>query len=198
MKDVLNYKSFIGSVHFSSDDKVFHGKIEGIDDLVSFEGDSVSEIIKAFHEAVDDYIKLCKEAGKQPLRSAKGSFNIRMSPELHRKTLEKAAQSGISLNQFIQNAVMAEIPDYDTPFWGKLRGLRKFYEHCSPNRGTEKMITAISNILTSTNFEFQKERLLELKRFFNQYKGDPVFSELVKEIDAYLKKPSGRMTMTPV
>ena len=65
MKDVLTYKDFIGSVHFSAEDKVFHGKIEGITDLVTFEGKNVDELIKAFHEAVDDYIALCKEAGKE-------------------------------------------------------------------------------------------------------------------------------------
>ena len=38
MKDVLTYKGFLGSVHFDSDDQAFHGKIEGIEDLVTFEG----------------------------------------------------------------------------------------------------------------------------------------------------------------
>ena len=44
MKDVLNYKGFIGSVHFSADDKVFFGKVEGINDLVTFEGETVKEL----------------------------------------------------------------------------------------------------------------------------------------------------------
>jgi hypothetical protein len=35
MKDKLHYKDFIGSVHFSEEDAVFYGKIEGINDLVS-------------------------------------------------------------------------------------------------------------------------------------------------------------------
>ena len=74
MKDVLTYKGFIGSVHFSAEDKVFHGKIEGIDDLVTFEGQSVDELLKAFHEEVDDYIKLCKEMDKEPMRSYKRKF----------------------------------------------------------------------------------------------------------------------------
>ena len=52
MKDVLTYKDFLGSVHFTAEDKVFHGKIEGIRDLVTFEGRSVAELTKAFHEAV--------------------------------------------------------------------------------------------------------------------------------------------------
>jgi predicted HicB family RNase H-like nuclease len=48
MKDVLNYKGFIGSVHFSADDNIFYGKIEGITDLVTFEGETVKELTEAF------------------------------------------------------------------------------------------------------------------------------------------------------
>ncbi len=109
MKDVLTYKGFIGSVHFDAADEVFHGKIEGINDLVTFEGDSVKEIIKAFHEATDDYVKLCEEAGKEPLKSAKGSFNVRITSEMHKKAIEKAALMGISLNQFVQKAIADEV-----------------------------------------------------------------------------------------
>lgn len=109
MKDVLTYKGFIGSVHFSAKDKAFHGKIEGIDDLVTFEGQSVDELLKAFHEEVDDYIALCKETGKEPMRSYKGSFNVRISPETHRKVVEKATKMGLSLNQLVQKAIEKEL-----------------------------------------------------------------------------------------
>ena len=109
MKDVLTYKGFIGSVHFRAEDKVFHGKIEGIDDLVTFEGQSVDELLKAFHEEVDDYIKICKEIGKEPTRSYKGSFNVRISPETHRKIVEKATRMGLSLNQLVQKAIEKEL-----------------------------------------------------------------------------------------
>jgi predicted HicB family RNase H-like nuclease len=109
MKDVLTYKGFMGTVHFSAEDKVFHGKIEGIDDLVTFEGHSVEELIKAFHNEVDDYIALCKEMGKEPIRSYKGSFNVRISPEMHRKAVERATKKGLSLNQFVQTAIEKEL-----------------------------------------------------------------------------------------
>ena len=105
MKDVLTYKDFLGSVHFSAEDKVFHGRIEGITDLVTFEGKNVDELIKAFHEAVDDYIALCKEAGKEPLRSCKGSFNVRVPSELHMKAIKQATILGISLNQLVHKAI---------------------------------------------------------------------------------------------
>lgn len=109
MKDVLTYKEFIASVHFSSIDNLFHGKIKGINDLVSFEGESITELTNAFHQAVEDYIELCKAVDKKPLKSCKGNFNVRVSPEVHRKALEMATIKGISLNQFVQKAIEKEL-----------------------------------------------------------------------------------------
>ncbi|MEK6725669.1 MAG: type II toxin-antitoxin system HicB family antitoxin [Deltaproteobacteria bacterium] len=109
MKDVLTYKDFTGSVHFSAADEVFHGKIEGIRDLVTFEGQSVAELTTAFHEAVDDYLELCKELGKEPEKSYKGSFNVRVPFDLHRKAVEKATRLGISLNQLVQKALEEKV-----------------------------------------------------------------------------------------
>lgn len=105
MKDVLHYKGFIGSVHFSAKDDVFHGKLEGIEDLVSFEGKRVDELKKAFYAAVDDYLELCKEIGKEPERTYKGSFNVRIPAELHRRAMQSASLMGVSLNQLVQKAM---------------------------------------------------------------------------------------------
>lgn len=105
MKDTITHKGYLGSVHFNSGDKVFHGKIEGIDDLVTFEGKSVNELMRAFHDAVDDYIQFCEEVGKEPEKSYKGSFNVRISANLHRRAAEKAALMGMSLNQLVQKAI---------------------------------------------------------------------------------------------
>ncbi|MDO8446797.1 MAG: type II toxin-antitoxin system HicB family antitoxin [Deltaproteobacteria bacterium] len=109
MKDVLIYKDFTGSVHFSAADEVFHGKIEGIRDLILFEGQSVAELTTAFHEAVEDYLELCKEVGKEPEKSYKGSFNVRVPLDLHRKAVEKAIRLGISLNQLVQKALEEKV-----------------------------------------------------------------------------------------
>jgi predicted HicB family RNase H-like nuclease len=105
MTDKLKYKEFIGSVHYSSEDEVFYGKIEGINDLVTFEGSTVTKLKTAFKEAVQDYIELCKETGKEIFKSFKGSFNIRLNPELHSKAFEKALMEGKTLNQFVKEAI---------------------------------------------------------------------------------------------
>lgn len=109
MKDILKYKDFIGSVHFDADDEIFYGKIEGINDLVTFEGKTVKEIKKSFEESVDDYIKICKETGKTVHKSYKGSFNVRISPNLHKRAVQKALLEGIPLNQLVEKAIEKEV-----------------------------------------------------------------------------------------
>jgi predicted HicB family RNase H-like nuclease len=109
MKDKLKYKDFIGSVHFNADDDVFYGKIEGIDSLISFEGKSVNELKESFEQAVDDYLDICEQTGKMPLRSFNGTFNIRISPELHRKISQKSYTLGLPINKIVQHAIEREV-----------------------------------------------------------------------------------------
>lgn len=105
MKDVLKYKDFIGTVHYSTDDDVFFGKLEGIDDLITFEGDNVDQLKKSFHEAVEDYIEICESLGKEPHKSYKGTFNVRIKPNLHKQAAYKSVELGLSLNQFVEQAI---------------------------------------------------------------------------------------------
>ena len=105
MKDVLTYKDYIGSVHYSAEDEIIFGKIEGINDLVSYEGNSVSELKTAFEEAVEDYLELCERNGKEPEKMYKGTFNVRIKPELHKQAARRAVMEGKSLNQFIEEAI---------------------------------------------------------------------------------------------
>lgn len=66
MKNFFGYKGYKGSVEFRADEKVFYGKIQGIKDLILFEGESVSELENNFKESVNDYLETCKEIGKEP------------------------------------------------------------------------------------------------------------------------------------
>ena len=105
----LHYKNYAGSVEFSEEDSVFHGKVAGIKSLISFEGDSVNALIEDFHNAVDEYIEFCAETGKQPEKPFKGSFNVRIGTDLHRKAALAATARGISLNSLVEEAIRQTI-----------------------------------------------------------------------------------------
>lgn len=107
--NTLNHNGFIGTFNYIEDEDILYGKIEGITDLVTFEGTSISEVKNAFIEAVEDYVFLCEVAGKEPLKSFKGSFNVRLSSELHRQVSMEAVKNNMNLNQFVQSTLQRAV-----------------------------------------------------------------------------------------
>ena len=102
MNNTIQYKGYIGSVEFSEEDSIFYGKVMGIRSLISYEGESARELLEDFHGAVDDYLESCKVEGKEPEVAFKGSFNIRISPELHKRIYIYAAAHQMSMNRYIE------------------------------------------------------------------------------------------------
>ena len=60
----LEYKGFHTTAYTNLDEGVFYGTLEGIDDLVSWECNCISELRKTFYDAVEDHFKTCKEFSK--------------------------------------------------------------------------------------------------------------------------------------
>ena len=109
--NTMTYKGYLGSVNYSDKDQVFFGKIEGINGLVNFEGESVKELTTAFHEAVDDYLAYCEDEGIEPDKSYTGVLNVRLTPAIHRQIAMLALQEGISINAFIKDALEEKVEE---------------------------------------------------------------------------------------
>lgn len=60
MNKTFQYKGYVGSVEFSEEDGIFYGKVLGIRSLISYEGESVTNLLADFHDAVDDYLENCR------------------------------------------------------------------------------------------------------------------------------------------
>lgn len=110
MKDMMSFKGYFGSVHYSDNDRVLFGKIEFIRALVSYEGTDVYSLKRAFEEAVDDYLEMCAQAGREPEKPFKGSFNIRLDPSLHQRLVSHAMNEGKTLNAFIKSILERAVP----------------------------------------------------------------------------------------
>ena len=105
MNNTMEYKGYLGSVEFSEEDALFFGKVLGVRALISYEGESARELVEDFHGAVDDYLELCTEAGIVPEKAYKGSFNVRISPELHKRAVAAATAKQMSLNSFVESSI---------------------------------------------------------------------------------------------
>lgn len=104
-KKKIPRKTPVSFVVINANDCVLRGKIEGINDLVDFECEDIKGIEKEFRAAVDDYLEFCKEVGKNPEKEYKGTFNVRIDPELHKKLANEASKSGDSLNSCVEKAI---------------------------------------------------------------------------------------------
>ena len=113
MTTMLEYKGYLGSVDFSDEDEVFHGRLEFIRDLVTYEATDARSLKQAFHEAVDDYLTLCAEQGRTPDEPLKGSFNVRPGPDLHRRAMLFARRRGLNLNTVVSDALREYLDQKD-------------------------------------------------------------------------------------
>lgn len=100
----MQYKGFVGSVEISKEDKVLFGKLLHINGLITYEAETYADLEMAFQYAVEDYLADCAEQGIEPQKSYSGTFNVRLTPEKHRKLAFLAMVSDSSLNSLINDA----------------------------------------------------------------------------------------------
>ena len=105
---LMQYKGYSARPEYSAEDRVFFGRILGIDDLVDFHPENAKEL-EEFHKAVDGYLELCAEIGKEPSKPYSGQLNVRIPPELHREIAVFAQALGVSLNEAVELAIRAMV-----------------------------------------------------------------------------------------
>ena len=98
---MLSYKGYTGHDEFDDEARLFHGEVLDTRDVVTFQGQSVDEIERAFHESVDDYLAFCAERGEAPDKPFSGRLMLRLPKDLHRDVFVGARRTGKSLNQFV-------------------------------------------------------------------------------------------------
>ena len=65
----------------------------------------VATVARTYRKAIDDYLETCKAEGKEPEVAFKGSFNIRLSPDLHKKLFIYATAHQMSMNKYIEDTL---------------------------------------------------------------------------------------------
>lgn len=105
MNSMLEYKGYHASIEFDADDNLFVGEVFGISDSLNFHGASVEELRTMFEQSIDNYLQLCEQIGKEPDKEFKGTFNVRISPLLHKRAALEAVKEKTTLNQYVARAI---------------------------------------------------------------------------------------------
>ncbi len=109
MSNTIEYNGYIGTIEYSQEDKCFFGKLDMINDLVTFEANNADDLEDNFKNSVDEYIETCKQLGREPQKAFKGVFNVRTGSELHLAAVRNALKMGISLNSYIKSLIEKDV-----------------------------------------------------------------------------------------
>jgi len=110
----MEYKGYVGKVEFDDEADLFHGEVINTRDVITFQGQSVRELRKAFQESVEDYLAFCKKRGEAPEKPFSGQFVTRITPELHRQVNGAAMVAGQSLNAWVTEQLLAGVRSVGT------------------------------------------------------------------------------------
>lgn len=75
---------------------------------ITYEGNDVDELKHDFEGAIDDYIASCVARGIEPSKPYSGTFNVRVSPEIHSAIATLAQKAGITINAFVRQVLAKE------------------------------------------------------------------------------------------
>ena len=108
---MMEYKGYFAKVEFDDEANTFHGEVINLSDVITFEGETVDELRKAFNDSVEDYLAFCTERGEDPEKPYSGKFLVRVGPELHKTLVIQARKNGKSLNAWVHDALHRVIKD---------------------------------------------------------------------------------------
>ena len=111
---MMNYKGYIGQVEYDDEQHIFSGSVINTRDVITFQGETVRELEKAFRDSVDDYLTWCREDGVEPEKPYSGKFNVRFDPSIHQRAAIAAKREGVSLNRFVERSVEYELSRIQT------------------------------------------------------------------------------------
>lgn len=106
---MLHYKDYVASVYLDETEEVLMGKVEGINDSITFDGKDLRELKQEFAKAVESYIDLCKKIGKQPEKKCSGRISYRTDEQTHRQLANCAESYGISVNAYMDMVLKERI-----------------------------------------------------------------------------------------
>ncbi|MDD2957216.1 MAG: type II toxin-antitoxin system HicB family antitoxin [Lachnospiraceae bacterium] len=105
MNSMMEYKGYHASIEYDADDNIFIGEVFGITDSLNFHGTTATELKGMFEQCIDNYLDLCAKIHKNPDKEFKGTFNVRIPSEMHKKAALAAAKQKITLNQYVAQAI---------------------------------------------------------------------------------------------
>ena len=76
-------KVYVGAVRLDDEAGVFRGKVVHVADTITFQGETVEDVRRAFRESVEDDLDFCASRGEDPDKPFSGRIPLRVAPDVH-------------------------------------------------------------------------------------------------------------------
>ncbi len=103
--NTMEYRGYTALIEYSAEDACLVGHVAGIRDRLGFDGESIAEITRNFHDVLDCYLAHCGEVGKIPDMPEPGTLSLRLPPELHAVVAQQSETNGKSVHQTVIDAL---------------------------------------------------------------------------------------------
>ena len=103
--NAMIFKGYTARVEYDPEDRIFTGRLAGIDDIVVFHGSTVDELETAFQESVDHYLEVSQRTGRSAKKPFSGKLMLRIPPEVHAAVATAAEVNGKSINQWASDVL---------------------------------------------------------------------------------------------
>jgi predicted HicB family RNase H-like nuclease len=95
----LSYKGYIATIERDERDDIYWGKVLGMTDRITFEGETLQSLTEDFHHAIDFYLADCAHTGRTPEPPPTGDITLHLDPETHGAILAAATAAGKAPDQ---------------------------------------------------------------------------------------------------
>ncbi|QWT21785.1 type II toxin-antitoxin system HicB family antitoxin [Bacillus sp. NP157] len=109
MNNIMNIDGHRAVVLYDPEIDMFRGEFVGLNGGADFYANDVGGLRREGSISLRVFLDACAQAGIPSVRSFSGKFQARVPAELHLRSSEAAAARGISLNQFVQQAIEREL-----------------------------------------------------------------------------------------
>ncbi len=110
----LTYKGYTAEVEYDANEGILYGRVLDLRDVITFQSESATDIVREFRTSVDEYLAFCAEQGIEPAKPYSGRLPFRTTPENHRKIALAAARAGKSINAWMEEKLMQAIESTTT------------------------------------------------------------------------------------
>ncbi len=106
---MMEYRGYIGKVDYDDEAGIFHGEVVNLRDVITFAGESVPELRRAFQESVDDYLAFCAARNEPPGEPYSGTFPGRAAPMSALRGVLKSQTGPVPTDEEIQQIIVDDL-----------------------------------------------------------------------------------------